>query len=49
MNSRKLELRLANLVEERSAGATERGLTAADVEAEPISVTLDPHESVAYG
>jgi serine protease AprX len=46
MNSRKLEPRLANLVEERRAGATERGLTAADVEAEPISVTISHEESV---
>jgi hypothetical protein len=46
MDSHKLEPRLANLVEERRAGATERGLTVADVEGEPISVTISHEEWV---
>jgi serine protease AprX len=44
VDNRKLEPRLANLLEERRTRATDRGLTAADVEDEPIDVTISHEE-----
>jgi serine protease AprX len=46
MDMHKLEPRLANLLEERRARATDRGLTAADIEAEAISITISHEEQV---
>ncbi|MDQ3660267.1 MAG: hypothetical protein M3454_04245 [Actinomycetota bacterium] len=46
MNDHKLEPRLANLVEERMLRVVARGMTAADVEAEAITVTISHEENI---